>query len=38
MIYDLTDVLGLAKYVFPDEIFKYFELINIDAKGRELHW
>ena len=33
----MQDNLGLAKYVLPEEIFKYFELIKVEPKGRELH-
>ena len=33
----MQDNLGLAKYVLPEEIFNYFELIKLETKGRELH-
>ena len=33
----MQDNLGLAKYVLPEEIFNYFELIKVEPKGRELH-
>ena len=33
----MQDNLLLAKYVLPDEIFRYFELVKIDQQGRELH-
>jgi len=28
---------GLAKYVLPEEIFRYFDLVKIEQEGRELH-
>jgi transposase len=33
----MQDTLGLLKYVLPDEIFQYFELVKIEPIGRELH-
>jgi transposase len=33
----MHDNSGLAKYVLPEEIFRYFELVKIEPKGRELH-
>jgi transposase len=33
----MYDNLGLAKYVLPEEIFEYFELVKIEVSGRELH-
>jgi hypothetical protein len=33
----MQDDLGLARYVFPEEIFRYFELMKIEQEGRELH-
>ena len=33
----MQDNLGLIKYVLPEEIFRYFELKEIEQKGRELH-
>jgi transposase len=33
----MHDNLGLAKYVLPEEIFRYFELVKIEPQGRELH-
>ena len=33
----MQDNLGLAKYVLPEEIFRYFELKEIEQAGRELH-
>jgi len=34
---DMQDNLGLAKYVLPEEIFRYFEIEKIYQSGRELH-
>ena len=33
----MHDNLVLAKYVLPEEIFQYFELVKIEPNGRELH-
>ena len=33
----MQDKLGLARYVLPEEIFEYFELVKIEPEGRELH-
>jgi len=33
----MHDNLVLAKYVLPEEIFQYFELVKIEPHGRELH-
>ena len=33
----MQDTLGLIKYVLPEEIFRYFELKEIEQKDRELH-
>ena len=33
----MQDSLLLAKYVLPEEIFRYFESVKIDRQGRELH-
>ena len=33
----MQDKLLLAKYVLPEEIFRYFELVKIVQEGRELH-
>ena len=33
----MHDNSGLAKYVLPEEIFQYFELVKIEPSGRELH-
>ena len=32
----MQDDLGLARYVLPEEIFRYFELMKIEQEGREL--
>jgi hypothetical protein len=29
--------MDLAKYVLPEEIFRYFSLVKIEQDGRELH-
>jgi hypothetical protein len=29
--------IELAKYVLPEEILRYFEIMNIEPEGRELH-
>jgi hypothetical protein len=33
----MQDNLLLAKYVLPEEIFRYFEIVKIVSEGRELH-
>ena len=33
----MQDSLLLAKYVLPEEIFRYFESVKITRQGRELH-
>ena len=33
----MQDNSGLAKYVLPEEIFRYFDLVKIEQEGRELH-
>ena len=33
----MQDHLGLAKYVLPEEIFRYFDIEKIEQEGRELH-
>jgi len=33
----MQDNLGLVKYVLPEEIFRYFELKEIEQEGLELH-
>jgi hypothetical protein len=33
----MTDALVLVKYVLPEEILYYFELVKIEQAGRELH-
>ena len=33
----MEDYLGLAKYVLPEEIFRYFAIVKIEQQGRELH-
>ena len=33
----MQDTLGLAKYVLPEEIFRYFDIVKIEQERRELH-
>ena len=33
----MQDNLGLIKYVLPEEVFRYFEIKEIEQEGRELH-